>query len=72
MSSYYDLIPGRDAFNKAKISWRSVEAFFENLKVTNDTDTKQIIANIESTSADEQVARPLAKLFASALQVIDR
>jgi hypothetical protein len=67
----YDLIPGRDAFNKAKISWRSVETFFNSLKVATDDDTRQIIANIESTAADEQVARPPAKLFASALQVIN-
>jgi HD superfamily phosphohydrolase len=67
----YDLIAGRDAFNLAKIPWRSVEMFFDKLKVGADDDTKQIIANVESTSADEQVTRPTAKLFASALQVID-
>ena len=66
----YDLISGRDAFNRAKIPWRSVEIFGE-LKVTTDDDTKQLIANIEAISADEQVARPSAKLFASALPVID-
>src|SRR4029077_215351 len=67
----FDLIPGRDAFNRAKISWRSVEMFLGERKVTADDDTRQIIANIEATAADEQVARPPAKLLASALQAID-